>query len=453
MSFICLNDLVDTLKIQFYPTNMEIDKLKYNAFVEYLILKKDEAMKIKNEDNQQRFILISVDDIKFRVMATSQSGFNVVCQNADFTLSFRKIGEHKNPVVKAEFRAEFLLRNGYKRALEIVVNFVSTLLKNFNIKVSEIHLAKDIQGYNFSILDFYRLKSLKKNREIFNQDTNLFFNGLKFTGFYIGKGAEMLRIYNKTHKIEKDKNTAFVKYLSWDMNPDYDESKTVWRIEFQLRREKLKELYSSFGLIENLQSLLNSISSLWDYLINTFVLKDFSIKECQEFQQGYIFKNGELTILNQETIKKRFQRAELSPLWEFIKTFKGNVVEKLQKIKDIKKPSAVYVKNAFKAVLSTFIKLKRGSFSSKELTKILLEADKELQSKKRLNLIDNARLKCIDYVNRAEDFFNHTGVDEIEFTKYYEDLKENLNETFALIQGEQTEITTFKEFNKRLKIA
>lgn len=453
MSFICLNDLVDTLKIQFYPTNTEIDKLKYNAFVEYLILKKDEAMKIKNEDNQQRFILISVDDIKFRVMATSQSGFNVVCQNADFTLSFRKIGEHKNPVVKAEFRAEFLLRNGYKRALEIVVNFVSTLLKNFNIKVSEIHLAKDVQNYNFSILDFYRLKSLKKNREIFNQDTNLFFNGLKFTGFSIGKGAEMLRIYNKTYEIDKNKNKAFVKYLSWDYNPNFDENKTVWRIEFQLRREKLKQLYSSWGLIENLQSLLNSISSLWDYLINTFVLKDFSIKECQEFQQGYIFKNGELTILNQETIKKRFQRAELSPLWEFIKTFKGNVVEKLQKIKDIKKPSAVYVKNAFKAVLSTFIKLKRGSFSSKELTKILLEADKELQSKKRLNLIDNARLKCIDYVNRARDFFNHTGVDEIEFTKYYEDLKENLNETFALIQGEQTEITTFKEFNKRLKIA
>lgn len=453
MSFICLNDLVDTLKIQFYPTDMEKDKLKFNALCDFLIGKKEEAMKIKNADNQERYCLITSNDIKFRVMATSQTGFNVVLQNADFSLSFRKIGEHKNPVVKAEFRAEFLLRNGYQRALKTVIEFVETYLSNFNIKVSEIHLAKDIQNYNFSIMDFYRLKSLKKNREIFNQDTNLFYSGLKFTGFSIGKGAEMLRIYNKTHKIEKDKNTAFVKYLSWEMNPNYDESKTVWRIEFQLRREKLKQLYSSWGLIENLQSLLNSISSIWNYLINTFVLKNFSLKECQELQQGFKISNDKILILNQEAIKKRFQRAELSPLWEFIKTFKGNVIEKLQKIKDIKKPSVIYVKNAFKAVLSTFIKLKRGSFSAKELTKILLEADKELQHKKRLNLIDNARLKCLDYVSRAEDFYNHTGVDEIEFTKYYEDLKENLNDTFALIQGEETGIITFKEFNKRLKSA
>lgn len=404
MSFICLNDLVDTLKIQFYPTNIEFDKLKFNAFCEFLILKKEEAMKIKNADNQERYVLTMLDDIKFRVMATSQTGFNVILQNADFTLSLRKIGEHNNPVVKAEFRAEFLLRNGYIRALKIVVDFVSNLLKHFNIKVSEIHLAKDIQNYNFSIMDFYRLKSLKKNKQIFNQDTNLFYNGLKFTGFSIGKGAEMLRIYNKTHEIDKNKNKAFIKYLSWDYNPDFDENKTVWRIEFQLRREKLKELYSSWGLIENLQSLLNSISSIWDYLINTFVLKDFSIKECQELQQGYKLENDEIFILNQETIKKRFQRAKNSLLWDFINKFKGNIVEKLQKIKDVKKPSSLYVKNAFKAVLSTFIKLKRGSFSAKELTKILLESDKEMQSKKRLNLIDNARLKCIDYVARAKIF-------------------------------------------------
>lgn len=452
--FVCLNDLVDTLKLQFYCSDVEKDKLHFNLHVSHYMDLKNEAMTIKNDDPQQRYKMTSINKIKFRVMATTQKGFNVVLQNGDFTLSLRKIDDkNNNPVVKAEFRAEFLLRCGYQKAINIVVETVEEMLKNYFIKVSEIHLAKDIQKYNFSMLDFYRLKTLKRNKEIFNQDTNIYYSGLKFTGFSVGKGAEMLRIYNKTHEIDKNKNKAFVKYLSWDYNPSYDETLPVWRIEFQLRREKLKQLYSSWGMIESLQSLLKSISSIWDYLINTFVLKDLSIKECQEIQAGYRFKGDELLILNADTVKKRFQRAELSPLWSFISTFKGNIVEKLQKIKDIKKPASMYVKNAFKAVLSTFIKLKRGAFNSYELTEILIEADKELQQKKKINIVDNARLKTLDYCSRAKDYYNHTGIDEIQYNNYSQQLQKNLMDTFVLIDGKESTIQTFKEFNKRLKIA
>ena len=107
MKFTCLNDLVDTLKIQFYPTNIEADKMYFNTYLDFLIDKKAEAMEIKNPDNQERYIIVKLDNITFRVMATSQTGFNVVLQNGDFSLSLRKIGEHKNPIIKAEFRAEF----------------------------------------------------------------------------------------------------------------------------------------------------------------------------------------------------------------------------------------------------------------------------------------------------------------------------------------------------------
>ena len=152
--FVCLNDLVDTLKIQFYPIDKEKQKIKFNMWIDYLSKRKLEAMDIKSNDSQERYKLINVDGIKLRVMATAQTGFSVVCQNADFTLSLRTINEHSNPVIKAEFRAEFLLRNGYKRALKTVIDFVKNFLPSFEIKVSEIHLAKDIQGYNFSILVF-----------------------------------------------------------------------------------------------------------------------------------------------------------------------------------------------------------------------------------------------------------------------------------------------------------
>ena len=67
---------------------------------------KNEAMTIKSDDPQQRYKMTSINKIKFRVMATTQKGFNVVLQNGDFTLSLRKIDDkNHNPVVKAEFRA------------------------------------------------------------------------------------------------------------------------------------------------------------------------------------------------------------------------------------------------------------------------------------------------------------------------------------------------------------
>lgn len=433
--FVCLNDLVDTLKLQYYPNDIEKEKMSFNTYIDYFLDCKIDAQKIKGEDSQLRYIETKLDGLTFRVMATSQRGFHVVLQNGDFTLSLRKMDEKgHNPVIKAEFRAEFLLRNGYKRAITTVNAIVELMLKNYFIKVSEIHLAKDIQNYNFNILDFYRLKTLKRNKQIFNQDTNIFYNGLKFTGFSIGKGDEMLRIYNKTHEIDKNKEKAFVQYLSWDINPDYDENKTVWRIEFQLRRKKLKELYSSWGIMENLKSLLSSISSIWDYLINTFVLKELSIKECQEIQSGYKIKDDELIILNHEAIKKRFQRADNHKLWDFIKTFKGNIVEKLQKIKDITKPSVIYVKNAYKSILSTFIKLKRGAFDGDELIDILIDADKEMQLKKKITLLQNARNKTVDYCSRAIDFYNHTGIDVIQFNNYQQELRKNLKDTFHTIE-------------------
>lgn len=433
--FVCLNDLVDTLKLQYYPNDIEKEKMSFNRYIDYFLDCKIDAQKIKGEDSQSRYIETNLDGLTFRVMATSQRGFHVVLQNGDFTLSLRKMDEKgHNPVIKAEFRAEFLLRNGYKRAITTVNAIVELMLKNYFIKVSEIHLAKDIQNYNFNILDFYRLKTLKRNKQIFNQDTNIFYNGLKFTGFSIGKGDEMLRIYNKSHEIDKNKEKAFVQYLSWDINPDYDENKTVWRIEFQLRRKKLKELYGSWGIMENLKSLLSSISSIWDYLINTFVLKELSIKECQEIQSGYKIKDDELIILNQEAIKKRFQRADNHKLWDFIKAFKGNIVEKLQKIKDVVKPSVLYVKNAFKSVFSTFIKLKRGAFDKDELIQILIDADREQQQKKKKTIIEHSRQKTIDYCSRAIDFYNHTGIDVIQFNNYQQELRKNLKDTFGVVQ-------------------
>ena len=77
----------------------------------------------------------------------------------------------------------------------------------------------------------------------------------------------------------------------------------------------------------------------------------------------------------------------------------------------------------------------------------------DLKEKKKINIVDNARLKTLDYCSRAKDYYNHTGIDEIQYNNYSQQLRKNLMDTFVLIDGKESTIQTFKEFNKRLKIA
>lgn len=449
-----LNDIVDTLKLQFYPNhNLTIDEIKkFNDYVDSFVILKTKAMEIKNPDNQKRYVKTDIDGVKFNVMATSQSNFNVVLQNADFSMGLLKIGKHHNPVVKVEFRAEFLLRNGYKNAIELVKDCINSLFEKYLIKVSEIHLAKDIQGYEFNTFDFHRMKTMSKTKTIFHNDiSSEFYFGNRFSGFSLGKGDELLRIYNKTAEINLKKEKAFISVLSWQYNPNFNPNRNVWRLEFQLRRERIKELMQGSGLYENMENVINSISNLWSYCISRFVHKNLTNQEIHEqITQVKILKNGEFKYLSPETLRQRFRNAPISNLWDCIKTFDNKVEPKLQRTKDISKPEVEYVKNAYKAVLSTFIKLKRGAFDSDELAKIIYEADKECRARNGLTLVDKARLNTLDYIVKANAFYNHTGIVEQYFYEFKKDFVNNIKDTFAILDNEPSSLTTFEEYQKRI---
>lgn len=448
-----LNDIVDTLKLQYYDFKLSESSINdFNSFVDDLVNIKTNAMDIVESDNQKRYIKHIVNGISFNVMAVAQSNFNVVLQNGDFSLSFLRISNHSNPIVKAEFRAEFLLRNGYKIAIELVNDCISSFLDSFLIKVSEIHLAKDVQGYEFSSFDFHRMKTLSRNRTIYHNDiSSEYYFGNRFTGFSLGKGDELLRIYNKTAEIRSKKQKAFISVLSWQNNDNFNPEQNVWRMEFQLRRDRLKALMAGSGMAETMINVINSIGNLWSYCMDRFVHKDLSNKQLNEqITQIKILKDGSFKYLSPETLRQRFRKAPISDLWIFLNSFENKQEPKLQRIEDISKPEIAYVKNAYKAVLSTFIKLKRGAFDSNELSKILFEANQECLEKNSLTLVDKARLNSLDYIVKTEAFYNHTGIIEDGFFEFKKDFLENIKDTFAVLDGEISSLVTFEEFNKKI---
>lgn len=457
-----INQAVDTYKEHLYPS-VELSQgemIDYNDFVQDLIqLKKDvQALVAKNGD--ERYISETIQNQKFNIMATTQRGFAVTIKNGDVSISFKRFKKiTTQPCIKIEYRAEYLARYGYVKCVTQTTNFLKNILPHFRQIANEIHLCTDIQGYDFTMLDFFRMKSRTRSKELYHEeDTTSYYEGMKFTGFTLGKGDFMIRVYNKTHEIKKFPEKSFVKPSRWFVSPLYNEDKEVWRIEVQIRREKLKHYFNDKRFLDDSINCLNSIPDIWSLFMERFHHKDLSDDSIVEIIKGKKkLKKGGEKLLSKYAIRKRFQRSELTPLWQNIQTFFHTKGKNLTYLDEVSKPTALYVKNSIKSVVSTLTKHLKGRFDPYVLADIALEANEEEKVKKGFSIFDSARIKTIDYFNQVNHVYeiqnkNGFGVSyEDDFKQYENDLENNILALFSVIipQENPTE-KTIKEINKRL---
>ncbi len=453
-----LGTIVDTLKLnatfdnsayeikpEYQSSKIEDEVIEFNKTVDKLIELKKQAMEVKNHDAQMRFKLAKVDGIEYRVMASASASYSVILQNGDISIFLRKFSKKiKNPIVKVEFRAEYLARLGYIKCVQQVERLIqSVFIENPIYKVKEIHLATDIQGYEFTLLDTFRIKTLSRNCQIFDEsDRNSFLSNRKFTGMSFGKGDLMLRIYNKTIEITKNKKKGFIQSLKWEHNPLFNPDLNVWRVEGQIRRDKLKELALEYqttkkdGTIEkeylnldSLKSVLDAIPSIWNFFVSRYVHKDLTNNQIFEQIQGFkTLKNGLPKIITADTVKKRFQDANISDVWDAISTYNGHQGTELHKFEDIKKPEVEYVENAYKALMSTHTKLMRGNFSTSSLIDVIHNANSKYFDKNGHSILEKCRHNALDYLSSAKFYHQKYGFAFDGFDAYEKDITANLKE-------------------------
>ncbi|SFV58210.1 hypothetical protein MNB_SM-7-1313 [hydrothermal vent metagenome] len=425
-----LSQVVDTIKLHLYlPDVLDIKSYsEYVKFVDTLKSLKSEAQMIHHSNNDMRFVNHSIGGAQFRVMATTFQGFSVTIKNNDLTISFKTVNIKKNdassdkeifththnPIIKIEFRASFLARFGHKSALDYTIDFMKKfILSDFTIKISEIHLATDIQGYNFTELDYFRFKTRKRNNVKHTSDEqidNIYYTGRKFTGLTFGSGDEMLRIYDKTEEIRKYPDKAFIREFAWRHNPDYDLDERVWRIEIQYRRSKLKTLYTKKeGLLDGYSNILNSLPDLWGRALEIVEHKDLSDKHCIEMITGYAQDKNGYHLITKEAIKKRYQRAETSDLWNMLKTWHCSIPESVDVYKAPKTGAFQWVSNSIKSLLSTLLKY-AGDLTPKILEDAFIRANDETREKNGYTLIDNAYINTLNYIANVKQFMDRNGV-------------------------------------------
>lgn len=206
-------------------------------FFRFLKNRKDEA--IAAEAPAVGFLrIVNFDDgWPFTIRPFGVKGYEWLVNSNEFDL---KIGNWMNPIsrpsVIAEIRSETLWHLGPEQAFGKVLSLLKTMGgKVISTKLSRVDLCVDFlcceQFWQLGLLDNIVTRA---------QDIRNYLKYGKFTGVGIGSGKLSARLYDKGLEIET-KSKKFWMFDIWGLENIPEEQKVI-RVEFQLRREAIKEL-------------------------------------------------------------------------------------------------------------------------------------------------------------------------------------------------------------------
>jgi hypothetical protein len=213
------------------------------------------------------------------------------------TLKIRRRPKAGQPTIMAELRSAYLWRHGADGAVRDIERAIEGWCVSevrdgalapalSRAKVSRLDMAVDVQGFEPTWHQFCeghfvsrtRLMTAHYKNAFVNHDHEdlegaLHFSGGRLQGLTFGRGDTSARIYDKTHEIKRSGKRwmeAVWRAAGWV-------GEKVWRLEFQLRGEGLKNWLSEFrfgaeGSRGNFTtgkywwSIRKSLDGIWGYL-------------------------------------------------------------------------------------------------------------------------------------------------------------------------------------------
>jgi len=159
------------------------------------------------------------------------------------------------PTVRVRFKSLYLWEVGPDKALNeargLILQCFGKIEKE---KVSRVDFCADFRDIDMDWSSFRKFVSKATDR-------NLYFVGSdELSGFNFGRGRIKARVYDKSREIRRNKKKWF--FDLWGVSED----EVIWRVEFQLRRDFLKE-YD----VEDFESFKDVVADIWRYLSNEWL--------------------------------------------------------------------------------------------------------------------------------------------------------------------------------------
>ncbi|WP_341232330.1 hypothetical protein [uncultured Methylophaga sp.] len=208
------------------------------------------------QSNKETDIPLAQENIKghlFEVKDRGRHPFAFILNDNHYRIEIAKLGAKRTPLTHAQISSELLTCQGAPLAVEVLTDIVSTLgIVTSSANVSRADLCVDF------ITD-YPLSSITETQWVTRaRDIDRFTVSRVFSGFVIGGGGNILaRLYNKSLEMIKTPRPYLQQiYNELGVLPEQQ----VWRLEFQFRRESLRQLG-----ITSFHDLNSALGSLWRY--------------------------------------------------------------------------------------------------------------------------------------------------------------------------------------------
>lgn len=202
------------------------------------------------------FSFHSKEYFKWNLQRTGTKLYPYVLRCGDISLMLSsRDGESTIPNCKIEF-GSISAHNGvfdiYKRLLQWLAVYGFTVRKDI---VSRVDLAVDCVGLCITethVSNPERWITRARKFSIYFQDWNL-------TGVMLGKGSIALRVYDKALELRNDSTKALFFYDLWNLPLSSASDTPVTRVEFQFRRDILKEFAIPVNTVKDLQKNLDTV--------------------------------------------------------------------------------------------------------------------------------------------------------------------------------------------------
>lgn len=208
------------------------------------------------DESQQALAQVVIGDNIFEVKDKGRGRFSYVLVDNSFHLQASNGRSKSLPMAYVQISSEYLAHAGIEQAeksLQFIVQTLGVVTEPANI--SRVDLFVDFCAH-LKMDAFNPLESWITR----TQSIDLHYRYNQFSGWSFGMGGEIgARLYDKTLEVTK-KSKKFYLYDCW-LAQGWDPTESVWRMEFEAKREVLKQLG-----ISKLNNLLELQTALWLYL-------------------------------------------------------------------------------------------------------------------------------------------------------------------------------------------
>lgn len=202
---------------------------------------------------------ISIGDHQFMVMPRGRGRFAFVLEDNWFSIQLSNTSGGMLPLAMVQIRSHYLTAVGPEEAIRTISDLIDAMgTLSGPARLSRIDLFADFStGLDLAAIPGGHWVKRSKKRTIHEECDQV-------TGISFGSGNEVsARLYDKTRELAK--SGKFYLEPLWAQQ-GWEEGQTVWRMEFQIRREGLPEPMKGDAL-----GALPLAASLWRYLCNEWL--------------------------------------------------------------------------------------------------------------------------------------------------------------------------------------